>query len=156
MVWLNRGKHTIFDRTAASVGEPPLDLLLDRVLIALMQTSYTPNIDTDEQFDDISASEISALGYVARGDSNPLAGKGIVVDNTNDRSEFDATDLVYSSIGGGPDDTFDQIVVMREQDAGATDANTELIATVVVPSTTTNGGNITLVFDAEGLLHITA
>ena len=69
--------------------------------------------------------------------------------------KFDAADPVYATIGNGANDTFDQIVVIREQDAGVTNANTELLATAFVPSTTTNGGNITLIINVEGLLQLT-
>lgn len=156
MVFYNRGKFIIMDASAAGVGEPPLALLLDRILIALMKTTYAINIDTHEQFDDVSASEIVATGYVARGDGNQLTGKATARDDPNDRTEFDATDLIYTTIGNGANDTFDQIIVMREQDAGATNVNTELLAHAAVPSTTTNGGNVTLVFNVEGLLQLTA
>lgn len=153
MVWYNRGKHLQADPNAVGVVEGPYLLLLDVIKIALMQTTYSPNIDTHEQFDDISASEIVATGYTARGNGIQLTTKVVVRDDTNDRAEFNADFLSYTGIGNGTNDTFDQISVMRETDAGPTNANTELLATVVVASTTTNGGTITLVFDAQGLLQ---
>jgi hypothetical protein len=159
MVWYNRGKFIIFDRTAAGVGEPPLDLLLDMVKIALMLEAYVINIDTHEDFADIVVSEISnssVTNYTARGNGIELASKAIARDDAADQSEFDADDLVYTAIGNGTNATFDQLVVMREQDAGATDANTELLAHATVSATTTNGGNVTLVFNTDGLLTLTA
>lgn len=153
MVYYNRGKHITLDPSAAGLGEAPFALLLDVVKIALMKTSYSINVDTHEQFDDIASSEIVATSYPVRGEA--LASKAIAVDNTNDRAEFDAADLVYSGIGNGANDTFDQIVIMRELDTGPANATTELIAHATVNSTTTNGGDITLVFDAEGILHLT-
>ena len=159
MVWYNRGKFITFDTTAAGVGEPPYAPLLDKIIIGLFLASYSINIDTHEQWDDIAVSEISnssVTNYTARGNAIELASKAIARDDTNDRSEFDADDLVYTAIGNGTNATFDQIVVAREQDAGATDANTELLAHTTVSSTTTNGGNVTLVFNAEGLLQLTA
>ena len=159
MVWYNSGKVIILDPSFAGVppvGEPPLELLLDVIRVALMDTTYAINIDTHVDFDDISASEIVATGYTPRGNAIALASKTIVVDNTNDRAEFDAADLTYTAIGNGANDTFDQIVVMRAQSAGETDILTLLIAHTTVSTTATNGGNITLVWNAEGILHITA
>lgn len=159
MVWYNRGKHIMMNPSAAGVGEPPFTLLTDEILIALMLNAYSINIDTDEQFDDIATSEISnssVTNYTARGNGILLASKAITVDNTGDRAEFDADDLVYTAIGNGTNATFDQIVVARQQDAGDTDANTELLAHTSVSATITNGGNVTLVFNAEGLLQLTA
>jgi len=158
MVWYNHGKGLILDPNLSPVGEGPLLLLSDRVVPGLMKTSYSINIDTDVDYDDISVSGIVATSYVEPGNASSLelAGKGTVVDTGNDRAEFDATDLVYTAIGNGANDTFDQIVITREQDAGITEANTMLIAHATVSSTTTNGGNITLVWNAEGILQITA
>ena len=162
MVWHNSGKSIILDPSFAGVppvGEPPLELLLDIIRVALMDVTYlgTPifNIDTDVDFGDISGQEIVATGYVARGDGIALANKATTINLTTDIAEFDADDLTYTAIGNGTNDTFDSIVVMREQTAGATDANTLLIANTAVSSTTTNGGNITLVWNAAGILHLT-
>ena len=155
MPYYNRGKLITMDpNTASGLGETPLDLLTDRIVVPLMSTSYTPNIDTDEQFDDIVANEITATGYVSRGDGLTLASKAITVDNTNDQAEFDAADLTFTAIGNGTNDTISYCVIAREQDAGATNANTELLAYMDVDNTVTNGGNVTLSWNADGILQI--
>lgn len=154
MTWYNRGLHIIMDRTAAGVGEPPLDLQLDRVIACLMKTSYVPNIDTDDQFDTIAASEIAPTNYTARGNGQQLASKTVTIDLVNDHVEFDAADLVFSSIGGATNETFNKVVIAREQDAGASDANTELLGYADVNSTTTTGGDVTLTWNVEGILNI--
>lgn len=161
MVWYNNGKCCVLSPEYTGTGggtavpEGPFDLLADTVKIALMKTSYSINIDSHQDFADISASEIVATGYTARGDANPLASKTVTLDTTNDRAEFDAADLVYTAIGNGSNDTFDQIVVIRERATGPADGDTLLVAHATVSSTLTNGGNITLVFNAEGLLQLT-
>jgi len=156
MVWYNNGKGLMLDPNLSPVGEGPLLLLSDRIIIALMKAAYAVDIDAHHDFADtgVSTNEIVCTGYTARGDNNPLAGKTVTVDDANDRAEFDANDLVYTALGNGTNDTFDEIIIMREQDAGATDANTMLLAHASVSSTTTNGGNITLVFNAEGILQL--
>lgn len=151
MVWFNRGRHITFNTSAAALGEAPYAPLLDVMKIALMRAAYTIDIDTHEQFDDISANEIVATGYTTRG--FVLASKTMTRDDTNDRTEFDAADQVFT-IGNGTNDTFDQIVICREQDSTPTAANTELLSHAVVPTTLTNGGQITLAFNAEGILHL--
>ncbi len=163
MVWFNNGKCAIlgpnYDGTGGgtAVPEGPMDLEADAIGIALMEEGvYTVNIDTHQDFADIAADEITATGYVARGDGVFLGSKTITLDNANDRGEFDAADHVYTSIGNGLNDTFDQIVVFRERATGPADADTLLLAHATVSATTTNGGNITLVFNVEGLLQLTA
>lgn len=159
MVWYNRGKHIVFDpNSAAGLGETPMDLVADRVVPGLMRAAYTIDIDAHEQYDDITTDSIVATNYIEPGNagSNELAGKSLARNDTLDVAVFDATDLVYTSIGNGANDTIGELVITREQDATATEANTELIAHTDVPDTLTNGGNITLVWDGDGILHITA
>ncbi len=152
MVWYNRGKFVILDASAAGVGEAPLALLLDIVKVALIEAAYT--FDNDhEQFDEVT-NEGTATNYVTRG--NALGTKATTQDNTGDRAEFDAADTVFSSLGNGGNMTFTQIVILREQDAGPTAANSELMAHSAVGSTTSNGGDVTMVWNAEGILQITA
>ena len=161
MVWYNTGKTIMLDPSfnwGTAMPEAPLQLLSDVVFVALMLTTYSLNIDTHLDFADVATSEIAnsgVTGYVARGDGTPLASKAVVVDNTNDRGEFDAANLVYTAIGNGTNATFDQIVIGRENDTTPTDATSPLIAHSTVSSTTTNGGDVTLVWNAEGILHIT-
>jgi len=149
MVWYNRGKWVIFDSTLEP--EAPVNLVGDVIKVALMKTSYTVLVDTHDYFDDVTASEIVATGYTARGKA--LASKVITKNAGNNRIEFDAADLTWSPLGNGTNDTFDQIILLREPDTGATDANAVLIAHAVIPETTSNGGDVTLVWNSNGLLH---
>ena len=119
---------------------------------------YVVNVDTDIDYDDISANGLVATSYVEPGNASSLEllSKATVVDLPNDRAEFDAADLVYTGIGNGTNDTFDTVVISREQDASITEANTLLLAVAEgLSATTTNGGNITLVWNAQGILQLT-
>ena len=155
MAWFDRGKLVIMDPSATGVAETPLELLLDVISIGLMRATYTPNLVTHQQYDDVTTSAIVATDYIEPGaaGSHVLAGKAIAI--SSGVAEFDATDLTFTGIGNGANDTFDQIVVCRQNTTTPTEATTELIATVVVPTTITNNGNITLVWDATGLLRLT-
>lgn len=156
MSWYNRGKLLFLDPTQ-SASESPFAFASDLIKVALMKSTYSFNADHNT-FSDASATEIVATGYTARGDGDGAGGLGTksgTENDTNDRAEWDAADHVYPSIGGTSDDTIAGIIVMRSPDAGETSANTELIANVGVGSTLTNGGNITLVWNSAGILHIT-
>ena len=164
MVWYNNGKCAFLSPEYLGTGggtavpEGPMDLLADTIKIMLMLNAYSINIDTNQDVADIIVSEISnssVTGYVARGDASPLASKTVTLVTGSDQAEFDALDLVYSSIGNGTNATFNQIVVIRERTTAPVDADTLLIAHTTVSATTTNGGDITLVFNAAGLLQIT-
>jgi hypothetical protein len=116
------------------------------VKVALITATYTPNDDTHTVWTDVT-NELTATGYTTGGSA--LAGKGITVDTVNNRSEFDATDLTWDPIGNGTNGTFTQIVVWDD-----TPTNDPIIAHIDTAGTLTNGGAITLEWDAEGILQI--
>lgn len=159
MTWYNHMKAIMFDPsfpTAPAVGEAPLALLLDIIRVPLMRAAYTFDADHEAWGDaGVSSNEIAATGYVADGDGRALATKVVTQDDANDRGELDADDLAFLAIGNGLNDTIAEIILFREQDAGPTDANRLLVAHTTVPSTTTNGGDVTLVWNTEGILHLT-
>ena len=62
------------------------------IKLALTTSSYTPNQDTHDFFDDVT-NEVSGTGYTAGGAT--LASK--TVTQTNNVVKFDATDVTWSS-----------------------------------------------------------
>lgn len=139
------GDFTWHNTAKKKFQDGDIDLLVDTLRVTLLN-GWTPNIDTDEYWDDISANEISATGYTAGGAT--LGTKSTAVDTTNDRSEFDAADVTWTSL------------------ATATITRAALIHWTGTPSTSTiigsweiatnsNGGNYTLQFNAQGVLHFT-
>lgn len=61
------------------------------VKVAIMDSGYTPNIDSDHFLSDINAHEVSGAGYTAGGVT--LANKTNNQDNTNDLAYFDGDDI---------------------------------------------------------------
>jgi hypothetical protein len=82
----NAGKKNIIDGS--------VNLLTDTIKVALTTASYTPNIDSDDFFNDVT-NEVSGTGYTAGGAT--LASKSITQDNANDRAAFDAADVSWSN-----------------------------------------------------------
>lgn len=72
-----------------------IDLENDTIRVMLLN-GWTPDIDTDENWDDISANEISATGYTAGGAT--LASPTVTEDDTNNWAKFDAVDVTWSSL----------------------------------------------------------
>lgn len=72
-----------------------INLASDTIKVALFPSSFTPNIDTQAVFSDISASEVTGTGYTAGGAT--LASQAVTQDNTNDRAMFDAADTSWAS-----------------------------------------------------------
>ena len=66
----------------------------DKLKIALANSSYTPERDAHEFFDDLT-NEVTGTAYTAGG--LLLASQSIAVDNPNDRAIFDAADPVWAA-----------------------------------------------------------
>lgn len=71
-----------------------IDLDTDTVKVALVTSTYSPNIDTHDNFDDIT-NEVSGTGYSAGGAT--LGSVTVTADTTNDRGVFDAADTSWST-----------------------------------------------------------
>ena len=82
----NNGKKYLMDGT--------LDLDTNTIKVALVTSSYTPNIDTHANFSDIT-NEVSGTGYTAGGAT--LTSVTVTVDTSNDRAAFDAADVTWSA-----------------------------------------------------------
>ena len=93
-----------------------IDLLNDTIQAMLLDSGYTPNIDTDEFVDDISANEIVGGGYARKTLANPAT----TGDTANDRCEFSSDDIT-----GWNADTWTgarYMVIFRNSGADATSA----------------------------------
>lgn len=135
--------------------EAPFLVLSDIIRVSLHDETYVMSTDSDEVFTDTS-NELAVTNYDKT--SQQLASKTVTRNFTSDRAEFDAADLVFSSIGNGANDTFHDIIIFRMPDASTASAeiHSNLIAhDDTFSATTTNGGNITLVWNSSGILHIT-
>lgn len=121
-----------------------VDLVDDTIKVALV-TGHTPNIDTHDFFDDVSGDEESGTGYTAGGAT--LASKAVTQDNTNDRAEWDAADVTFSSLDVG---TPSHAIAYKSTGVEATSA---LIAYWEV-TTASNGGDYTLQWGANGLITL--
>ena len=71
-----------------------IDLTGDTIKVALVTSSYTPDMDSHTAFSDIT-NEISGTGYTAGGAT--LGTITVTQDNTNDRAVFDAADTSWTS-----------------------------------------------------------
>lgn len=86
----NKYKQGIFDNTT----NLRVDLDTDTVKVALVTSSYAPNQDTHDFFDDVT-NEVTGTGYTAGGAT--LGSPVVTLDTTNDRVDFDAADTSWTS-----------------------------------------------------------
>jgi hypothetical protein len=85
----------LFNKGKTELQNGGIDLLTDTIKVALVNSGYSPDKDSDEHFDDIT-NEVVGSGYTSGG--NALASKTSTQDNTNDQAVFDADDLVFSAV----------------------------------------------------------
>lgn len=123
-----------------------VDLDGDTIKIALLTSSYTPNQDSDDFFDDVSANEIAASGtYVAGGATLSVT---LSQDNTDDEGVFDATDVSWT----GVTTTARYAVIYKST---GTPGTSPLIMLIDFGSDqTSSAGTFAITFAAEGILNI--
>ena len=73
-----------------------IDLDTDTIKAALVTSSYTPDVDNHDFWDDVSANEVGASGTYSAGGAT-LANKTVTQDNTDNEGVFDADDFSFTS-----------------------------------------------------------
>lgn len=123
-----------------------IDWDTDTIKVALVTSSYTPNIDSHDFFDDIT-NEVSGTGYSAGGKT--LTTAAVNQDNTNDRGGLDGDDLSWTS------STFTCRAAIVYKSTG-TASTSALIAYIDFGSDqTVSSGTFTLTWDSAGLITAT-
>lgn len=120
----------------------------DTIKVALLTSSYTPNQDTHDYFDDVSSYEVTGTGYTAGGAT--LGSKTISYDGTNNVIVLDAADTTWSS------STITARYAVVYDDSGASAAAKALIGYVDFGSDqSSTNGNFTITWDSTGIVRIT-
>lgn len=154
--------NIIYNKFKAEVAKGTIDLdaagTVIRCLLERSTSTYTPNADHDflDSFTTGGGVEVSASGYSRQ----TLANKAVNLDDTNDRAEFDADNIDFSSLASGQ--TADALIVYQQ--VGGDDTTPEddvLIAYIDTVSGSPalplvlNGGTVSFTINAEGLLQFT-
>jgi len=149
----------VYNAAKKEIGDGTIDLVNDAAIkVMLVNSTYTPNaddlvVDAGGASDAIDA-EITATNYTggfAGAGRKALGGKAWAQDDANDRAEFDANDLTWSAIGGAANDTIVGAIIIKEI---TDDTQSRLIAYIDHADTTTNGGDFTIQWNAEGVLQL--
>ena len=120
----------------------------DTIKVALLTSSYTPNQDTHDYFDDVSTYEVTGTGYTTGGAT--LASKTSTYDGTNNVIVLDAADVTWSS------STITARYAVVYDDSGASAAAKALIGYVDFGSDqSSTNGNFTITWDSTGIVRIT-
>ena len=117
--------------------------------VALMDPTWTPDIDTEDFWSDISAKEITGTGYTAGGQT--LTNCTIAVDTVNDWIKFDADDSAWTISGGA---TMTRLVVYRDTGVAATSPLLFHANDGGFPQLA-SGGLFTVTWSSNGLVRLT-
>lgn len=143
MAWYNKGK--------ASILNGAVDLLADTIKVILVNNTYV--FDADHNFvSQVSSTELSGTGYAAGfagSGRKTLAGKAVNEVDASDYAAFDANDVTWVAINAG---TAAGVILVKEV---TVDGDSLLIAHISFSSVVTNGGDLTLQWDANGILQLT-
>jgi len=147
--WFNQAKKDVMDGT--------INLDTDTLKVMLVDSGYTFNPDDDfisSGAGTPGGEELSGTGYVAGfGNSGrkTLTTTTVTADDANNRGELDADNVTWTAINAG---TAAAAIIIKEV---TNDAASRLIAYVDTGGfpLTTNGGDLTIQWNAEGILHIT-
>lgn len=128
----------------------PIDFLNNVISLGLSTTVHVPNKDDifldDAGADDFIDGELSGTGYARK----TFASKTLTYDTANDRVEWDAADVTFTGINAG---TAARATIW--DNTGATDAGRRMLANVDSGGfpVVTNGGDLTISWNAEGIIH---
>lgn len=135
----------IFNSFKKKIMDGSIDLDTDTIKVALVTSSYTPDQDAHDFFDDIT-NEVSGTGYSAGGAA--LANKAVTADNTDNEGVFDADDVTW----GSSTITARGAVLYKSTGTAST---SPIIAYIDFGSDkSSSAGNFTIAWAAEGILNL--
>lgn len=137
---------TAFNEFKKAQGDGSIDFANDTIKVALFESAYTPDIDADSFFDDISANESSGTGYTAGGTT--LANVTVTKDNANDRAIIDADDISFTSL------TVDYQYAVFYKDTGTPGTSVLIAYADNGSSVSLSGDDLTIQLDSVGLFTI--
>lgn len=136
----------IFNSFKKKIMDGSIDLDTDTIKVALTTSSYTPDQDAHDFFDDIT-NEISGTGYTTGGAT--LANKAVTADNTDNEGVFDADDVSWSS------STITNARYAILYKSSGVSSSSPLIAAIDFGSDqSSSAGTFTITWAAEGILNV--
>ena len=129
---------------------------LKAILVNATRVENADDVFIDEAgADDVIDGEISATNYTGGfggAGRQALANVTITVDNTDDEAVLDADDITWTGLGGASNDTITAVEIVIEKTA---DTDSKLVCrNELSSSTTTNGSDVTIQWDAEGIINL--
>jgi len=141
------GDSQFYGKTAQGLmnGAITIDFDTDTLKIGLLGSGYTPDVDADDYWDDVSAQEISDSSYTAGGETLTIT---VTYDSANNRAEADCADPSWT-FDGTPSPAY--AVLWKDT---STPSTSPLIGYWELSGNAVSG--LTLQLDSEGLAQFVA
>ena len=142
--WYNKGVYLVL-----SGG---INLSSNTLKVVLVTSSYT--FDPDHNFvSDVNANELTVGGYTGGfggAGRKTLSNKAFTEDDSSNLAYFDDTvDQTWTSLATG--ETIGGAIIIREV---TNDSDSPVLMFMDVTNTPTNGGNITIAWNASGIAQL--
>ena len=137
--------NVIYNSFKAKIMDGSIDLNTDTIKVALVTSSYTPDQDAHDFFDDVT-NEVSGTGYTAGGAT--LANCAVTADNTDNEGVFDADDVTWSS------STITARGAVIYKSTGTASSSPLICYIDFGEDKVSSAGNFTITFNSEGILNL--
>ena len=137
--------NIIYNNFKKNIMNGSIDLDTDTIKVALVTSSYTPDQDTHEFFDDVT-NEVSGTGYTAGGAT--LASTAVTADTTDNEGVFDANDVTWST------STITARGAVIYKSTGVAGTSPLICYLDFGSDQSSSGGDFTIQWNAEGILNL--
>lgn len=137
--------NVIYNSFKAKIMDGSIDLNTDTIKVALVTSSYTPDQDAHDFFDDVT-NEVSGSGYTAGGAT--LANLAVTADNTDNEGVFDADDVTWSS------STITARGAVIYKSTGTASSSPLICYIDFGEDKVSSAGNFTITWNAEGIINL--
>lgn len=125
-----------------------IDFDSDQIKVALLTSAYTPNQDSHDYFDDVSAAEVTGTGYTAGGAT--LTGKSMSYDGSTNKTKLTGATVQW------PASTITaRYAVLYDATQGAASAQALLGYIDFGANQSTSNTTFEIVWNAAGILEFT-
>lgn len=142
------GTVTLYGAAKEAIAKALIDLDSDTFVVALVGSGYSPAVNTNSTWADVSANQITGTGYTAGG----VALTGVTVTRSGGTVTFDANDVSWTSA------TLTAKYAVIAKRASASLASTDLLLAYVELETgstvSTTNGTLAINWNASGIFTL--
>lgn len=116
------------------------------IKVALVTSSYTPDVDTHENYDDLTNEVANGNGYTTGGAT--LGSASIAADNTANRAKLDGADVSWTSA------TITARAAVIYRDTGTPSTSTLIAYVDFGEDKTSSGGTFLITWSSDGTIQV--